>query len=177
MNWDAIGAIGEIVGAVAVIMTLVYLAIQIRDSARASRSAAVTDATTAMQAFYQELGSNPKTSQLFLRALTDPDSLSRDDEFQYIMMMHSCFLGFQRSFFLAQEGTLDEGLRDSIGTAVHAVNHLPGIYLYWQQRRAYFQAEFIIWVEGLLQRQPLSDMRAYRDSLSDKSPSNNGESG
>ena len=177
MNWDAIGAIGEIVGAIAVIVTLIYLAIQIRDSARASRSAAVTDATTAMQAFYQELGSNPKTSQLFLRALTVPDSLSRDDEFQYLMMMHSCFLGFQRSFFLAQEGTLDEGLRDSIGTAVNAVNHLPGIYLYWKQRRAYFQPEFITWVESLLQREPLSDMRAYRDFLSDSSPTDDEDFG
>ena len=62
MNWDAIGAVGEIVGAVAVIATLIYLAIQIKDSARAARSAAVTDATTAMQAFYQELGSNSRTT-------------------------------------------------------------------------------------------------------------------
>jgi hypothetical protein len=30
MNWDAIGAIGETVGAVAVIATLFYLAVQIR---------------------------------------------------------------------------------------------------------------------------------------------------
>ncbi len=30
MNWDAIGAIGEILGAAAVVATLVYLAIQIR---------------------------------------------------------------------------------------------------------------------------------------------------
>lgn len=163
MNWDAIGAIGEIIGAVAVIATLIYLAIQIRDSARASRSAAVTDATTAMQAFYQELGSNPKSSQLFLNGLTHPGSLSREDEFQYLMLMHSCFLGFQRSFFLAQEGTLDVGLRDSIGTAVNAANHLPGMHLYWSQRKAFFQPEFISWVESLLQQQPLTDMRTYRE--------------
>jgi len=32
MNWEAIGAVGEILGAVAVLITLVYLAIQIRQS-------------------------------------------------------------------------------------------------------------------------------------------------
>jgi hypothetical protein len=37
MNWDAVGAIGEIIGAVAVIAALIYLAIQIREGARASR--------------------------------------------------------------------------------------------------------------------------------------------
>ena len=31
MNWDAIGAVGEMVGAVAVVLTLVYLAVQSRN--------------------------------------------------------------------------------------------------------------------------------------------------
>lgn len=53
MNWDAISAIGDIIGAAVVIITPAYLAVQIRDEARASRYAAVTDATTAIQAWYQ----------------------------------------------------------------------------------------------------------------------------
>jgi hypothetical protein len=36
MNWDAIGAIGEIVGAAAVVLTLAYLAIQIRQAKRST---------------------------------------------------------------------------------------------------------------------------------------------
>lgn len=163
MTLEQFGIIADIVGAIAIIVTLIYLSIQIKDSARASRSAAVTDATTAMQAFYQELGSNPATSKLFLVGLTEPDTLSAEEQFQYLMMMHSCFLGFQRSYFLAREGTLDVALRDSIGTAMHAVNQLPGMYLYWRQRKGYFQPEFVQWVEGLLARDPLTDMDAYRN--------------
>ena len=34
MNWDAIGAIGEVVGAAAVFVTLIYLAIQLRQNTR-----------------------------------------------------------------------------------------------------------------------------------------------
>ena len=34
MNWDAIGAVGEIIGALAVVVTLAYLAVQIRASTR-----------------------------------------------------------------------------------------------------------------------------------------------
>jgi hypothetical protein len=162
MSLEQLGFIANIVGAIAIVITLVYLAMQIKDNARSSRSAAVTDATTAMQAFYQELGSNPATSKLFLQAVTNPDALSQQDQFQYVMLMHSCFLGFQRSFFLAREGTLDVALRDSIGTAMQAVNRTPGMHLYWRQRKAYFQPEFVEWVEGLLAREPLNDMDAYR---------------
>jgi hypothetical protein len=39
MNWEAIGAIGEIIGALAVVVTLAYLAVQVRNSTRIARSA------------------------------------------------------------------------------------------------------------------------------------------
>ena len=161
MNWDAIGAIGELIGAAAVIATLIYLAQQIKDSARASRSAAVTDATNAIQALYQELGTNSRSSEHFLKGLTQYESMSESEQFQWLMLMHSWFIGFQRSFFLSQEGTLDVGLRDSIGTAIVAVNHMPGAKRYWEQRKSFFQPEFVNWVEILLKREPLTDMHPF----------------
>ena len=87
-----------------------------------------------MHAFYHEVGSNRQVSELWLRGLTDPESLDKPDALQFVMLMHSAFLGFQRAFFLAHEGTLDSGLRDSIGTAVVAVKDLPGLDFYWRQR-------------------------------------------
>ena len=38
MNWEAIGAIGEIVGAIAVVVSLMYLAIQIRTSSSLAKA-------------------------------------------------------------------------------------------------------------------------------------------
>lgn len=161
MNWEAIGAVGEIIGAAAVVVTLIYLTVQIRESTRASRAVAITDATAAVQAWYQDVGSNPGSAKLFLDGMAKPDSLSSVERFQFVMLIHSIFLGFQRTFFLSHAGTLDAGLRDSIGTAVHVVNQLPGVHFYWRQRRGFFQPEFVAWVEELLARKPLPGMDAY----------------
>ena len=38
MNWDAIGAVGEIIGAAAVVATLAYLALQVRASTKESEA-------------------------------------------------------------------------------------------------------------------------------------------
>ena len=38
MNWEAIGAIGEITGALAVVVTLVYLSFQLRHNTYATRA-------------------------------------------------------------------------------------------------------------------------------------------
>ena len=40
MNWDAIGAIGNIIGAFAVVVSLIYLAIQIRTQNKQSKLSA-----------------------------------------------------------------------------------------------------------------------------------------
>ena len=40
MNWDAVEAIGEIVGALAVFLTLIYLALQIRQNTKAVQASA-----------------------------------------------------------------------------------------------------------------------------------------
>ena len=48
MNWDAIGAIGEIVGAIAVILTLYYLSTQIR---HASKQLDIQNAEKRMRGF------------------------------------------------------------------------------------------------------------------------------
>ena len=156
MNWQAIGTVAEIVSALAVVVTLAYLAVQIRDSARASRAAAVTDATTGMQAWYQELGSSAASAKLFLDGMKNPSGLSTHELFQFVMLVHAAFLGFQRSFFLSRAGTLDISLRDSIGTAVRAVNHLPGMEYYWAHRKAFFQPEFREWIEQLMAQESVS---------------------
>ena len=162
MDWVVVGIVAEIVGALAVVATLIYLAIQVKDSAKASRSAAITDATTAMQAFYHEIGSNPQACGIWLEGMTNPEAMSKQDQLQFVMLCHSAFVGFQRSFFLAHEGTLDPSIRDSVGTAVVAVKDLPGMEFYWRQRKDFFQNEFIEWVEELMARDALSELQVYQ---------------
>ena len=50
MNWEAIGAVGEVVGAIAVVATLVYLATQIRQNTKTVKNSSVEALIAAMQA-------------------------------------------------------------------------------------------------------------------------------
>lgn len=50
MNWDAIGAIGEIIGAIAVVATLFYLAVQVRETRKDARLSAIQAQRSAVQA-------------------------------------------------------------------------------------------------------------------------------
>ena len=80
MNWDAIGAVGEIVGALAVVISIVYLALQIRQNSRLVRSSGYQTAVQTANHFLESLSSNPETLKVFQTAQESYADLSDDDQ-------------------------------------------------------------------------------------------------
>jgi len=86
MNWEAIGAIGEMVSAVGVIGTLIYLALQIRNSTMESRLIANADIARDYNSLLQHISDDSELSKLWVTALGDFDSLSADEKSRAIML-------------------------------------------------------------------------------------------
>lgn len=154
--------IAEIIGAVAIIISLIYVSIQVRDNTNAIRSAATNDAATAMQSWYMTIGSSEQTSKVFYNGMTDPESLNREQMFQFIMITHAAFLGFQNSFELAEQGTLDPEIRDSITNTLMATKDLPGYKIYWKQRGPQFNQRFREFIENLNSRPASVSAEVYQ---------------
>ena len=72
MNWDAIGAIGETVGALAVLVTLAYLAMQIRQSNRIGLVASEAEFRVMAQAINRSILELPEDDP-FLEELLKPE--------------------------------------------------------------------------------------------------------
>ena len=71
MNWEAIGATGEVVGAMAVIFTLVFLAIQIRSNTNAIRANAQYDIQTRLSDISFQIGYSPENSAIWSKILDE----------------------------------------------------------------------------------------------------------
>ena len=86
MNWEAIGAIGEIAGAIAVVVTLVYFAMQLRQYATGLRSATFH---TTMQEFNQinVAQLDPTLADLFDRGMNEPGSLTSTENYQFVWIV------------------------------------------------------------------------------------------
>ena len=161
------GSLGELIGGIAIIVSLIYVGVQIKGSAKATRSAAANDASVSMQAWYLELGSNRQASELWLNAMRSPEPLSMHDEFQFLMSMHAVFLGFQNSYLLSQEGTLDAEIREALTFAIIAVKDLPGMDRYWRQRRKFLHSGFASYVDGLRQQDAVQTVDVYKRNEQD----------
>lgn len=162
MSLETAANYADVIGGVAVIVSLIYVGIKVNRSTSAIRSSAASDATVAMQSWYLEMGSNRQASDIWFNAMTSPDPLETHDEFQFMMSMHSVLLGMQNSYLLSREGTLDEEFREAVTTAIVAVKDLPGMNRCWSQRRGFFHREFADYVDELLQQDSIETLDMYK---------------
>ena len=153
MNWEAIGAIGEIVSALAVAFTLIYLAIQIRQGRKTTRS----------QNIHAETEQYQRLMDMQLREeLQEPlEKLSKTEKLNYREATHlEAHLLSSLSVHSALYRHHQEGLETAVSWKVMR-RRLESIFLtpyarsWWQTAGRYvFEPDFVAEVDQLLTQLP-----------------------
>lgn len=105
MNWEAIGAVADVVAAAGVIVTLAYLAIQIRQNTRAIRGATLNAITQYMQ--YENRWS-AEIGPSFRKALHSPEEMDEEDAWQMGEWLTAAFVARQNEYSQFLQGLLSE---------------------------------------------------------------------
>jgi len=150
LKLSELASLAEVIGAVAIVISLVYVGIQVSDSTQAGRSAAANETSSAISSWYSAIGSNQQASQVFLDGISNPGSLSREETAQFIYLMHGLMLEYQNAYYLSQEGTLEVELQESLTNTILGVKSQPGFLMYWEQRRGLFKTDFKEYMEDLV---------------------------
>jgi hypothetical protein len=108
LNLDAIIAFAEVIGALAVLITLLYLAIQTRDNVRVMRSRAVWDAQVSFVEVNELLGDGGVVSELMYRTLSDSEEFSPYEKYLIHRFLRGWFQRMEAQFALYTAGILDE---------------------------------------------------------------------
>ena len=147
MNWEAIGAIGEIVGAFAVVLSLLYLAIQIRSQGRESRIASVHElnesfrhAITAFQ--------NPNLADVFARAKDDFESLPETERLQFISMVQGIMRVWEDAFHQHQQKRLNDTQWQAMVVQFSGYLSLSGVVAVWSIRKMAYSEDFRAFVDS-----------------------------
>ena len=153
MDIMELGAIGELVGGAAVIVTLFYLAIQVRQNTRSNRLVA-TQGLVAGQASANLLAAVHGD----LAAIMNTGVFSEDDLTPKERHRFNCYLiafyvqvDFAYQQFLA--GQLDESVWNRMESEF-VFFHLPGITQWWAQDKQRFSPEFVDTVDRYLAAGP-----------------------
>jgi hypothetical protein len=160
-NW------AEIVSALGLVVSLVYVGVQVTDNTSATRSATASTASTELIDWYEHVSSDPELMDLWLRGVMEPDSLDSRDELRFVFLLHSVILQFQNNYYLVEEGTLDEKMLISITNNMSAIRGTPGFELYWSLRKTLLYPEYRAFVEELMFERDGLPNPSYRAEASD----------
>ena len=147
MNWEAIGAIGEIVGALTVVVTVAYLALQIRQNTAALRSTATQGASEQAADIYHTLCTDADLAMIFVRGSETPDELSDSEMARYFAFFQYAFFNYQNWYKQTQDHLIDESLLSSWGRVLASIHPSPGFLRFWEQRSYIFSPEFREYME------------------------------
>lgn len=149
MNWDAISGVAEVVGALAVVITLIYLSRQVGQNTAALRSTATQAASEQASEMYRTLSIDAELAGIFMRGLRTPESLSAVEAAQFnAMWMGVCF-NIQNWYLQTQDGFLEGSLLESWSRILPPIAAEPGFRLFWEQRRHIYTPEFRGFLESL----------------------------
>lgn len=141
MNWEAIGAIGEIIGALAVVISLAYLAIQIRAQNKESRLAAVHEILVGFRESMRSFSSGDLT-EIFVKANNDFDSLSDSEALKLYSGVLPMIRLWEEAYIQNDKGRLENQYWEGINCQYSSYLDLPAFARVWKLRGKHFDKNF-----------------------------------
>jgi hypothetical protein len=109
VNWDAVGAVGEIIGAAAVLVTLIYLALQIRQNTYQNRLNSIQAINASNDSAFDPIYI-PENTVIFTKGQSSYEHLTEHEKVVFDMLMMRLFASLDSTTYHYQQKSYDKEL-------------------------------------------------------------------
>jgi hypothetical protein len=148
MNWDAIGALGQVIGAVAVVATLLYVAREVRHSGRSLSISALRDTTAQWNYWSQMIATSTDLADIVSKGNKSYDDLSESESLRYDAYVQSFFDNVDSYRSLVIDYGMDKDLA-ALARIVSRRIRIPGFKAWWAANTADYTDNFVSWIESV----------------------------
>jgi hypothetical protein len=154
MNWDAINAVSQLISSIAVVLSVLYLAIQLRSSTRVARVAAMDAAAAALRDVTKPFMENAELGRVWRTGLENMNALTADDQARFFHAAHQFLKALETIHYHYVYGLLDAQLWAGWRELLRHYVATPGIEYYLSLRGAVFSERFRKFIHEL---EPVSE--------------------
>lgn len=147
VNWEAVGAIGEVIGALGVILTLGYLARQIRQNSAVVRSATRQAISTTQAEVGFRLAENAELRSAALQ-YTNLESSVPEKELAGHFYLRAVLRTYENQYHQHVDGTFDDSIWVGYRNSMAQNFASPSIREFWQAHRSLYSSEFAAFIES-----------------------------
>ena len=162
MNWDAIAAVGEVLGAVAVVVSVCYLAIQVRKQTQESKLTATRELAERYQTNFDILVQDKELSALWGKAVQNYQDLPDDERLRAALWMQRITRVWEAIHLHIAKENVDSGYFSSVILGYTEGATFPGYQQWWESSRNLFDGEFRAYVDEIMEE---AKERGYTSSF------------
>jgi hypothetical protein len=151
LNWEAIGAGGEILGAIAVLVTLIYLARQVSHSTKQARLDAILAVNSSNDSAFEPVYI-PENSVIFSKGQQSYSSLEAHEEIVFNMLMTRLIASFSATTYQYEQGSYDEGLYWGTASFYASFNASPGGAEWFMKSKNLFSKSAVEKLENIAEK-------------------------
>ena len=155
MNWEAIGAIGEVLGAILVGATLIYLAFNLRQNTKALTASTFQAVSTSMAANMEFFAGDPTISALLLKAQGGLGELTAEERARIGWVMTMAFRRIETVFVQRSLGVIDNRLTQGFERSAISGFATGGPREWWETSKLAFSDDFASWFDQQLATNPI----------------------
>ena len=158
MTIQDLGSIGELLAAVATLITLIYLAAQVRQNTRALKSATFQHISGEMGRNVEPIISNADLATLMVKGNADPASLNAEERLRYSSALIASLRRLESVFVQNKFGSIDEELKEGFEISIIAILRLPFPSQWWASAKVSFYPPFTEHVDRRLASEDIPRM-------------------
>ena len=148
MNWDAIGAIAELLGAIGVMGTLLYLAVEMRKNTTATQQQNHHTIVTRRSELFESWSHDKEISALIVTGWAGED-LDPIDAMRFVWAMMNWMGHLQDVFKQYRAGTIERDVWEAEKQSLGATFGQPGFVSWWSEASQYYMPEFVEAIESV----------------------------
>jgi hypothetical protein len=143
MSLQDLGSLGEFVGAVAVVASLLYLALQMRQNTAALQVGSRQAIVESYRSFNRPFISDPTVGTLFVEKLTSYPELEPPDQMRFVSLLVDQMLHFQGALALHESGSLDDETFRAYRDFAAALLSTPGGAAFWSRGKKGYPSHMV----------------------------------
>jgi hypothetical protein len=148
MSFQDLGSLGEFIGAIAVVVSLLYLATQIRQNTQAVRASSYEDVAQGVRAFMALLVQDQRLAQIYLRGAAHSDPLTPEERLQFEMLLGHFFANFDVAVDLYKRRMIDDKMMSPHTRFAQSLLAEAGVAAWWTQSQHFFSDDLRAHIES-----------------------------
>ncbi|MBS0384586.1 MAG: hypothetical protein JSS00_04470 [Proteobacteria bacterium] len=163
MTLESLALLSQIVGAFAVIASLIFVGLQIGQQANATRAQTEQAIAANWLALGQVIGSSAEafTAGLVSRSSTFAD-LNDADRMRFLTALFALFKHYENMYLQFKKGRISEAEWQPWSNHIEMYFHQPGVQTWWGLRKAAFSAVFRDFLDNSVAPKELSPAALHR---------------